>query len=131
MRLARASVGLTALVYAGFGAVMLVAPEVLGAVGIELRSAAARTEVRSIYGGLELGLALFLGLSAARGRWLEPALVVQAATLGGAALGRAVGLAVDGGVEALVVGLLCAEACGAALGVVALVRLRAAAVEPG
>jgi hypothetical protein len=81
---------------AGFGLVFLLLPEtVLGWAGLELSGVGARTELRTFYGGLELGLAAVLVACLRRparhrdGLWLTLAVF---ASLAGA---RLVGLAVD------------------------------------
>jgi hypothetical protein len=83
MPLARLSLGLTAAAFGGFGAWLLVKPDALGKVGVEVPTPAARAEIRAFYGGLELGMAAFFAAAAARPTWFEPALILQSATLGG------------------------------------------------
>lgn len=130
MTLARLSLALSALVFGGFGAWLLVQPQALSALGIELATPAARTEIRGFYGGLELGLAGFFAVAALRPAWFRPALVVQVCALGGIAAGRLVGFALDGPPEALLLALLAAEIAGTGLGLVALRRLGAGAPRP-
>jgi hypothetical protein len=124
--LARLSLSLTALVYAGFGFAFLVWPALITWAGVELTSPAAHTEIRAFYGGLEIGLALFFVLAATRRAWFRPGLVAQAASLGGLALGRVFGVIVDGEPEPLLYLLITAETIGALIGLVALRRLGAA-----
>ena len=126
VRLARVSLVLAALAYAGFGVATLVRPSVLNVLGIELLRPAASTEIRAFYGGLELGMALFFARAAAEPAWFRPALFAQAASLGGVVLARLAGIAVDGSGEPLVLLLGAAEGAGALLGLVALRRLNAA-----
>jgi hypothetical protein len=129
MFLARLSLALTALVFGGFGVWLLLQPEALASLGVELTTPAARTEIRGFYGGLEIGLALFFGLAASRPRWLRPALVAQVAAFGGIVLGRLFGFAVDGSVGPLLVTLMVAEIFGMTFGLFALSRLRGTALE--
>ncbi|MCO5168882.1 MAG: DUF4345 domain-containing protein [Planctomycetes bacterium] len=124
MTLARCSLALTAVAFAAFGLWLLVAPQALGQVGVELPTPAARAEIRAFYGGLELGLAAFFAVAAARPAWFAPGLLAQALGLGGVVLGRLTGVVVDGATDPLLLALMGAEAAGCALGVVALVRLR-------
>ena len=70
MSLPRLSLRLAALAFAGFGVALLVRPELMGMLGLELGRAAAFTEIRAFYGGLELGLALFFALASTRDAWL-------------------------------------------------------------
>lgn len=123
MRLARVSLILAAIAYAGFGVATLFFPSVLGIVGVELTRPAAATEIRAFYGGLELGMALFLARAAADPAWFRPALFAQAATLCGVAASRVLGMAIDGGVEPLTVALCAAEATGGLVGWIGLRRL--------
>jgi hypothetical protein len=119
-RFARISLALTALVFGAFGTLFLVRPETLGIVGVEAVRPAGLVELRSIYGGLELGIALFFTLSVPRTAWHRPALMLQALSLGGAAAARLAALAIGGGAEPLVLGLAGAEAAGAVIGGLAL-----------
>jgi hypothetical protein len=122
--LARFSLALTALVFGGFGLTLLVFPTVLTGAGVALTTAEARAEIRAFYGGLELGLAHFFALAALRPGWFRPGLVAQAASLGGAALGRALGMIVDGAFTPMMLLLFAAEGAGSLLGLWALSRLR-------
>jgi hypothetical protein len=121
--LARLSLSLTALVYAGFGLAFLIWPAFIAWADVELASPAAHTEIRAFYGGLEIGLAFFFLLAAMRRAWFRPGLVAQAASLGGLALGRAFGVIVDGDPELLLYLLITAETVGALIGLIALWRL--------
>lgn len=111
------SLGLTALAFLGFGGWLLVQPEGLEMLGLALTTAAAVTEVRAFYGGLELGCGLFFALAVTRPAWHRPALVLQATSLGLTATARGLGIVVDGTRQGLVFGLLSAEAVAAALAV--------------
>ena len=127
MSLPRLSLRLAALAFAGFGVVLLVRPELMAMLGLELGRPAAVTEIRAFYGGLELGLALFFALASTRDAWLAPALFAQAASLGGIVLARLIGVAVDGGAEPLILLFAVLEGTGAVLALVALRGLRGGA----
>lgn len=122
--LARFSLVLTALVFAGFGVVLLLDPTTIASTGVVLSTPEAKTEIRAFYGGLELGLALFFALSAARPAWFQAGLAAQAASLGGAALARLFGMIVDDSLTIMMALLFAAEAAGSLLGLWALLRLR-------
>lgn len=122
--LARWSLGLSALVLLGFGVAVLLDPAVLRSAGVVAPEAAGAVELRAFYGGLELGLAAFLLLALRRPGWYVPALAMQVLALGGVALARLIGIVLTPTSEALVFGSLLVEAAGAALGLVALGRLR-------
>jgi hypothetical protein len=124
--LPKLSLLLSALVYGGFGATFLIAPQLLGSVGVEIARPAGAVELRAIYGGMELGLAIFFTLALSRPAWHRPALWAQALTLGAAAAARLGGLAIAGGGEDLIIALAAAETAGALMGVLA---LRAMAVN--
>lgn len=86
-------IGLDILVYFGFGIAFLVAPaELLAEMDITLGSASSFVEIRAMYGGVELGIALFL-LGTVRG-WVSKrqALALAALALGGLGGVRLVGL---------------------------------------
>lgn len=123
MNLPRLSLRLAAFGFAGFGVALLVRPTLLGALGIELGGAAAVTEIRAFYGGLELGLAAFFALASTRDTWLRPALFAQAASLGAIVLARLAGMAVDGSAEPLILLFAAAEGTGALLAIAALRKL--------
>ena len=122
MRPASFSLAAASLGFAGFGAILLVRPALMGVVGIALTEPAASAEIRAFYGGLELGLAAFFALAAARPTWHRAALVAQVAAFSGVVLGRLIGLVVDGAGEPLLFGFLAMEAAGALLGLWALRR---------
>ncbi|HYH83791.1 MAG TPA: DUF4345 family protein [Longimicrobium sp.] len=122
-RLARISLVLAGIGVLGFGVPLLVRPSLLGIVGIELTRPAAATEIRSFYGGLEIGLAVFFFAAARRDAWLRPALFAQAAGFGGIVAGRLVGFLADGSAEPMLFAFIALEASGALLGAVALWRL--------
>lgn len=123
LRLARFSLGLTSLIYGGFGVALLLWPTMLASVGVELSTPAARAEIRAFYGGLEVGLALFFALAAARPPWFRAGLFAQSTSLGGIALGRVLGIFVDSAAESTIYLLLGAEGSGCLLGLWALWRL--------
>lgn len=99
MRFARVVLGLSSLVWAGFGLMLSIWPERLDGVGLTVDSPLARIEVRGFYGGLELGIAAFLAWCAAAksAERVRAGLVLTAAVLGGTAVGRLVGVALEGG----------------------------------
>lgn len=122
-RFARVSLVVAALGLLGFGVPLLVAPRLMGVVGIQLGRAAAATEIRAFYGGLELGLAAFFFAAARRDAWLRPALFAQAAGFGGIVAARLVGIVVDGSAEPMIFLFAAVEGMGALLGAIALRRL--------
>ena len=125
--MSRLALALGALGFVGFGAVLLVAPALLDVVGLDVRGAAARSDVRAVYGGMELGVGVFLASCVSRPSWHHAGLAVQALARGGAVAGRLVSLALDGGPNRVSLVFLAVEAAGAALALAALrARSRAA-----
>jgi len=117
------SLGLSALVFGGAGLVFLVNPGFLAHAGVEFSGPAGAVEIRAFHGGLELGIAAFLGLCAFRGGWHRVGLFAQIAMFGGLASGRLVGMALDpGAIGPLMTALTVAEGFGVAVGLLALRR---------
>ena len=115
---------LGALGFVGFGLAFLLAPGLLGLVELAPTRPSARSDVRAVYGGIELGVGAFLAVCARRSSWRRAGLTAQGLLFGGAVLGRLVSLAVDGPPLPLVLGLGALELFGAALTVAALHTLR-------
>lgn len=123
MSLGRISLSLSALIFGTFGLAFLSSPTTMaGRVDITLPTPTAIIDFQAIYGGLEVGLAVFFAYCTVVNRWLHPALLVQALSLGGSALGRLVGVLQAGSAQPLIYWLLLAELSGTALGVFTLKR---------
>lgn len=91
------------LSFAVFGVWLLARPAALQGVGVAAENADGRAELRAMYGGLELGIAGFLGLCLLRPDFTEPGLWLQLLALGGLVLGRLIGISVEkGGVSRLI-----------------------------
>jgi len=69
----------------------------------------ARTDVRATYGGLELGLGIFLILCTIRRDWTRPGLWALALATGGFATGRIAGLLVEMTISPLLLAFLLIE----------------------
>ena len=123
MKLARFSLGLTAIAFALFGVLFISAPRTLENVGAMLLSPSARVEIRGFYGGMELGLGVFFALCAMRPSWYPVGLTAQALSLGGVVVGRLVGAIVDGPPSATILFFWVLETLATVLAVVALKRL--------
>lgn len=124
---AKVVLGLSALAFGGIGAGFLVAPHLLAArIDLTLHSTTAAADVRAVYGGLQLSLAVLLAACALRPTWLVPGLVLQLCTFAGLFLARCGSLAVDGAPSAFGLALQGAEAVGLSCGALALVRTRGA-----
>jgi hypothetical protein len=97
-------------------------------VDIALPTASARADFRAIYGGAELGMALFFALAARRPDWMRPGLAALALIVGGFGAVRLGSLALDaaparGAAAPLLWGVGAIELVGALLCAWALWRL--------
>lgn len=114
------------LITLAFGAWSLAAPESIAEVlKVTLLTPGAVTEIRSFYGGLELGLAGFWIMGATRADLTRPALVSMVVIWGSVALARIYGLVVDGGTASSLYVALASELAAAILAYLALSRLPA------
>jgi len=116
---------LSALVFLVTGLAFTVAPEsMFAAVGLDVPSGAPLTELRAVYGGLEVGVGIFLALCARRGGVaVELGLVLSFLMLGSLATYRGIGMGIDSPQAPLMSVLLVLEAAGAVLAVAALLVL--------
>lgn len=120
MTVSRVALALCAAIFAAIGFMFLFFPVYFAsAVHIELRHAAGVTDLRAVYGGMDLGLAVFFFLCALRG-WIQPGLLASALAFGGLAFGRAFGFLVNGGFEGINRVLFACEAAGLVISVVLL-----------
>lgn len=93
----RASLAVSILVFGGAGLAFLVAPEpLMGALGADLRSVDATSDVRAFVGGLELGVAGFLVYCALSTARIPTGLAASVFALVGVLLARALSLVADG-----------------------------------
>jgi hypothetical protein len=93
-------------------------------VDVRAKSARGTTELRAMYGGLELGLGAFFAAAAAKTEWGRPALLAQTLGLGALAASRLVGILRDHPRGSLMKALFVAESSAAVLGAVALATRR-------
>lgn len=88
---------LNGLAFTGFGLAFLLIPDTMMThIDLEIPTPMVRTDMRAIYGGLEIGLGLWLLLACARPRLREAGLYSATLATGGLVCGRAYGLAMDG-----------------------------------
>lgn len=100
MLLARVVLSLQLLAIAGLGLAYFIRPhEMTNLSGMLLMAPAAATDVRAYYGGLQLGLAAFIGLCLARRELIAPALTLFTLLYSALALARIGGLWLDGGAQ--------------------------------
>lgn len=86
----------SASIFLYFGGWLLCIPTALEGIGIELTTAEAVIDVRATYGGLELGLSLFLFIAQGRPHWHRGALLLSALAIGGFGFGRLSGILLAG-----------------------------------
>lgn len=82
--------------WAGFGVFLFVYPETLSSVGVPVDSGLGRTEIRAFYGGLEIGLGVFLLWSQMRAERIHVGLMAALLTVGATGTGRLLGVALEG-----------------------------------
>jgi len=104
-----------ALVFLGTAIVFTVMPqEMFAPVGLAVPGGAPLTELRAVYGGLELAIAVFLLFCARRGGVaLELGLLLSFLGFSGLAAYRGIGMGIDGPQVPLMSVLLVLEAAGA------------------
>lgn len=96
MTIERGVLLLDALTFLGFAIAFFLFPdEMIGMVGINLESDGSVTEIRGFYGGLQFGVALFLGHCAQHQQQVRLGLLAATMALGSLALARALGTAYD------------------------------------
>jgi hypothetical protein len=85
-----------AVVTAGFGVAYLVRSTTMARmVGVQIPSASARADYRAIYGGAQIGIAIFFAASARHAGWMLPGLWAVALFAGGFGVARLGSLVVD------------------------------------
>jgi hypothetical protein len=121
MNYSRAALIAAATGFAGFGIACLLQPDnMLQRVDIRARSARGTTELRAMYGGMELGLGIFFAAAIFRREWRCPALWAQALGLGGLAASRLAGVLHDRPPGLLMPALVAAEGSATALAIAGL-----------
>ena len=79
--------------------------------------------MRTFYGGLELGLAVFLGLCAARTGWVVTGLTATTLVYAGIILARVLGMALDGSADGFLLKIFGVEALTGVLAGLALLLI--------
>ncbi len=83
MNTGKVAIGITAAAFTGFGTALLVKPEILKKIGIRASGANGRTELRAMYGGMELGFGMFFAMAVLKPEWRRPALAAILLGIGG------------------------------------------------
>ena len=131
MLFGRIVLGIIAVATFAFGAYAFVRPEAFIAVtGLVPGSAAAITEVRAFYGGVEFGLAAFWLGAAFSKRMLRAGLVCAFAVWALVAVSRGIGMLLDATATDFMLLALGTEVSAAVIALVALMRLPASGATP-
>ncbi|MDA0745702.1 MAG: DUF4345 domain-containing protein [bacterium] len=113
MKRARGIVFAAGVLFGLTGVAFLVWPvELAGEIGIRLESPLAAVDVRALYGGLDLGIGLFLGYAALHRSLLRAGALLQVAVFGGLVAGRTLGMAVEGAAGTVAWVLMAIEGAG-------------------
>ena len=89
-------IALCALGFLGFGLWLLFDPAAMEKIGIQATSKVGTVELRAFYGGMEIGLALFLGACLWRPEWRAAGLWLVLLANGGAGLARLLAIGLGG-----------------------------------
>jgi len=88
--------GASVLIWCGYGLACFVNPSILeSAAGLRMDSAVARTEVRAMYGGLQMALGGMALVALFKPRFVQPTLFSVAFLVTGLALSRLLGALID------------------------------------
>lgn len=102
MKLSKGLLWVAALIFVGIGVLYTFAPEMIIPIAENpAASASARTEIRAVYGGIELGLGIFFALSARREDLRVAGLAAAALVSGCAGLARYSSFFFEGGLDTL------------------------------
>jgi len=108
--------GFVGLMFVGYGLYCLVAPGALAeAAGVVGSTTTGTTELRAMYGGLQVGAGLLATLALFRASLVRPAVVSLAFLLLGLFTARTLGVLLDGGITGYTVFALVFESCSGAL----------------
>jgi len=116
------AIGITAAAFTGFGAALVARPEkILGTIGIKANQPVGRTELRAMYGGMELGFGAFFTIVMFRQEWRRPALAAILCGIGGLGATR-IATAIANGDGPLTYAMGAPEIAAATLAAIALLR---------
>ena len=118
-RFTQVFLGLCGLAFVLIGVNTFVDPlRAMSPLELNVNTVNALNELRATYGGLQIGIGLFLFAGVGRATLRRPVLLAQALMVGGLVIGRLVGIALDGLPSGFVQSLLALETTIAVLSVV-------------
>ncbi|MGH9891609.1 MAG: DUF4345 domain-containing protein [bacterium] len=125
MKLPEALLWVTSVLFMAFGVAFAMAPQQGAefATGARPSLPSALIDMRATYGGMALGIGLFLGLCARRPSWVRTGLSASLLTVAAIGSARLLGIIVDGSPNAIMLSLLATEASFSGLYVIALRRV--------
>ena len=94
----------------------------MAAVELNVNTVSALNELRATYGGLQIGMGLFLLAGFCCKAYTRPALLAQALIVGGLASGRLISIALDGQPNTFVQGLVVLESVTALISLALFLR---------
>ena len=91
--LGKAVLGISTLIFVGYGLVSLVSPAIpAGLAGLVLSNGDAYTEIGAMYGGLQIGVGLFCAMALLKPEFYRAGLMLLVLAIGTLALARLVSL---------------------------------------
>ena len=121
VKFARVVLGLYGAMFLYFGVLLFVKPTALSdALPVELVGPVAVAEIRAFYGGLEIGLGIFLLAAGFRREMLRAGLWLLLLISAGLTLGRSAGIAIDRAVDSFLFVALAVELAGVALSAISI-----------
>lgn len=111
----RLLLGLSAAVWLPYGLYCFVDPAFLGsAAGVSFTNPTGSTEIRAMYGGLQMGVGILSVLGVALREWRVTAVRALLILVGSLFASRVLGVAIDGSLSAYTASALVLEAAGTA-----------------
>lgn len=122
MKLSEGLLWVASALFIAFGLAFAVAPEEAAEFVTDVRpgSSSAVIDMRAAYGGLPIGLGLFIGACARRPSWVRPGLLVSLLSVAGLGVARLVGIVADGSPNGMMWAQLALEVVAAGVLVAAL-----------
>ena len=95
MLLGKAVLGISTLVFIGYGLISLLSPAIpAGYAGLSMNNGDAFAEIGAMYGGLQTGLGLFCGAALLKSEYYRSGLALLVLAIGALALARLISLLV-------------------------------------